>query len=366
MIQRLWAVLRKEFAHILRDPRTLLVVLAMPLAQLLLMANAVSLDVHSTPIAVVDLDHSPASRAFIRELSSSFFRMTEAPRTTVHLDRLFRGGAIDGIVVIPQHFERDLVSRPAVPVQVLVDGSDANTATLVTGFVNAVAERFSLRGAPGSGPPIALTTRLLYNPEGNTLFFIVPGLAGLILTLVSTLLTSLALVREKESGTLEQILVSPLSPLEIILGKVGPYFVLALADGLLILAAAVTLYQLPIRGSLPLLLVLMLPFVLAYLALGLLISSGVATQTAAVLVSLGGTMLPNLILSNLIFPIASMPRPLQLASLIVPGRYFLDIIRGVVIKGVGISDLIPQTVFLCAFSAVMLVISIKSFRERLG
>lgn len=363
MLKRIVAVIRKEFIHIFRDVRSLLVILALPILMLLLYGNMISLDPNAMSIGFVDLDKSQSSRQLIERFEGSgFFEIGAVSDSPADIESFLQRRVVKGVVVIPADFEKRLRRDPSIPIQLVADASDSNTASLVTNYVGAIALDASLEGFK---TPLEVRTRMLYNPDAKTMYFILPGIASIIMLLISALLPCLTLVKEKETGTLEQILVTPLSSAEIVLGKIAPYLLLAFLDGLLVLGSASLIYRMPFRGSLPLLLALCLLFVLSGLSLGLLISSRVKSQQVAIMGALALTMLPTMVLSGFMFPVESMPPFLQGVSHLIPVSYFLVIIRGILVKGIGFQYLVPPTLFLVGFTAFALLVSILSFKPRL-
>lgn len=365
MLKRMAAIIQKEFIHIFRDVRSLLVILALPILMLLLYGNMISLDPSAMSIGFVDLDHSQSSRQLVEQFKGSgFFKIHGVSDTPGNIESMLQSRAVKAVVVIPADFEKRLKRDPSIPVQLVADASDSNTASLITNYVGAIALNFSLDGT-SFRTPIDIRTRMLYNPDGKTMYYILPGIASIIMLLISALLPCLTLVREKESGTLEQILVTPLSSAEIVLGKIAPYLILAFLDGLLVLGSAYLIYRMPFRGSLALLLILCLLFILTGLSLGLAISSRVKSQQVAIMAALAGTMMPTMILSGFMFPVDSMPPFLQGVSHLIPASYFLIIIRGILVKGIGFEYLVFPTLYLVGFTLFILGISVLSFKPRL-
>ncbi|MFH1279190.1 MAG: ABC transporter permease [Candidatus Eisenbacteria bacterium] len=354
-------VLRKELIHIRRDPKTVAALFAIPVAMILLYGYALDLDVKDVEIAVADRSGSAESRDLIRRLTGSgVFRVVEEVARGDEADRLFRERMAKGVVVIPPRYGRD----EGEPVQLLVDGSDPNTANILIGYMSSVVSRVRLeRIAPGP-PPLSAEIRVLYNPEMESSRFMVPGLVAVILMMASALLTSVTIAREKETGSLEQLLVSPVGASAIVVGKVIPYVFLALLDGAVILVAGSLLFGVGIEGSIALLLLFALVYVFASLSLGVLISTVAGSQQVAMTVSLMVTMLPTVMLSGFIFNVSSMPAYLRAISRIIPATYFLKIIRGIVLKGSGIRELAEPASALLVIGALLLTASVVLFRRR--
>jgi ABC-2 type transport system permease protein len=332
------SIARKESNHILRDPRSLAVAIVMPIAMLLLYGYGISTELRDLPVGILDEDRSPASRDLVERMISSGFIM-DAGRLDSRdaIEPGFRKGRWRAVVAIGAGFSESLIRESVGRVQVLIDGSDATTAATVDNYLKAV---LALAGAPPgeSGEnlenlPLAGRARILFNPELESANFIVPGLAAIILVMIGALLTSIAVARERETGTMEQILTTPVGPREIIVGKVLPYLVIAYLDAALVVGAGRIVFGVPMNGSWIALAAYSLLYLLVALSLGLLISSLARTQRVAMMAALTATLLPTLLLSGFVFPRSSMPVPLQWLGQIVPATYYLTVIRGIMLKG---------------------------------
>jgi ABC-2 type transport system permease protein len=277
------------------------------------------------------------------------------------IEDLFKAEKARLALVIPSDFDRQLRSRTAIPLQFIIDASDANAAAFVKSYCTQVLAGYNESRGAGLPLPFEVRSAVLFNPHLKSSHFFVPGLMAMILMMISALLTSVAITREKETGTMEQILVSPVRPLEIVVGKVIPYVTLALLDALLILLVGLVVFHVPFRGSVALLLLLTTLYVLTALSLGLMISTFARSQQVAMMVAQVATILPTMMLSGLIFPIASMPKALQAVTYVVPARYYLLIVRGVMLKGSGASQLVAPTVFLAAVAVILLAVSVRRF-----
>jgi ABC-2 type transport system permease protein len=370
---------RKETFHVLRDRRTLLVLFGLPLVLMLLFGYALRNEVEDIATAVVDRSGDPASRQVLAALGGSpyFHIVGILPKTRVAEDWLQDGRARMVLTLEPDLEESLLRGSPAY--QILVDGSDPNTARTMVAYATRLVEGALLSesatlGAkgPAGAPhrrqaPIRLqgVVHMAFNPELNSAYLFVPGLMALVLTLVSALMTSVTITREKELGTMEVLLVSPLRPIQIIVGKVVPYLVLSLINVLLILGLARFAFGVPIRGSLALLIGESLLFTICALSLGVLVSTKASTQQAATTASMSSLMFPTILLSGFIFPLASMPQILQWLSHLVPARWFVEIVRGIMLKGLGLPELWLQTSILATMTLAVLAISLRSFRTRL-
>jgi len=360
-------VARKEFLHILRDPQTLAIVILMPVVMMFLYGYALNADIKDAKVAVEMPVPSAAGRALIARLdASSFF---SAPGTVaVSNDPLevFRDGGAVALIRLPPHLDADLRRPGGASLQILVDGSDPSTGNQVRSASEAAVRKI-LFDHIGMSPPEILDARstVLYNPEQRSALFFVPGLMAVILLMISALLTSIAIVREKETGTLGQLLITPLRPREIIAGKLLPYVVLACLDGLLILAVGFLAFGVRIAGSAGLLAGASLIYVFTALSIGLLISTLAKRQHHAMLMALGATMMPTIILSGFIFPVSGMPFGLQVVSHIIPASYYLQIVRGIILKGVGLRELWQPLLALTVEGLILFGISIRKFKVKL-
>lgn len=359
---------RKEVFHVLRDWRTLLILLVMPLVQVLLFGFAVRTDVRAIRVAIVDPTPGPATlRLVSRFAASDRFELVEVVPTMRHVEGKFADGAVRQAVVLPRDTDRLLAGPAPLVVQIVTDGSDPNMGSIMQGYSSAVVRRWHAESVPpGTGAVrIDVAGRMRFNPTLESVNLFVPGLIALVLTIISALMTAISITREKETGTMEMLLVSPLHPWEIVVGKVVPYVVLGFAAVLLILGAARTVFRVPLRGSLALLLAESLLYIVTALALGVLISTRAATQRTAMIAALAGLLMPTLMLSGFIFPLESLPRPLQLLSYVVPARWFLLIVRGIMVKGAGLAALWQETLILVGITTLLLVAGAKRLSLRL-
>jgi ABC-2 type transport system permease protein len=371
-------LLRKEAYHIRRDRRTLAVLIFMPVVQVVLFGSAIRTDVKDIRLAIVD----PAPDATTLELRSRFsatenFRVTALVPRVEDLEALFeRGRAQQAIVFEPRFAERLARGLPA-GLLIITDAAEPNTGSTAQSYALAVIQGYERELAAASartsaGPSggasnirIAATVRMRFNPTRESSNLFVPGLMAFILTVISALMTAISLTREKETGTLEALLVSPLRPWQIIVGKVAPYLVVGFVSVLLVIAEARLIFDVPLRGSLVLLLAEGVLFILVSLALGILISARTSSQRVAMMGAMIGTMLPTMLLSGFIFPLESMPLPLQIVANVVPARWFVEIARSIMLKGIGLTYLWQETLVLVAMATVLLTIATRSFSERL-
>ncbi len=362
MKKSLAAVFRKELIHIFRDKQSLFMVLTMPLMMLLLYGYAINLDMRGIEITVSDRSLSPRSGELIRHLEATeFFHVTVAGGGVSDVGDLFRSRRAQCVLEIPGDYADLLAAGKTAPLLLAIDASDPNGANFIGNYVARVV---SLSFGERQGL-FALEPRIFYNPDMRSAPFFVPGLIALILLLICALLTSIAIVREKETGSMEQLLVSPVRPWQIILGKVLPYTFLGFLDGLMILGAGRLLFRIPVEGSLLLVMAMMLIYVVTGLSLGMLVSTIASTQAVAMLATVSLTVLPSMLMSGFIFPVSSMPPLFQLVSRIIPATYFLEIIRGILLKGNSLADLYRPGGILLGLDGILILLSIRAFRIRL-
>ena len=362
--------IQKEFLHILRDRRTLVILFGMPVAQLILFGFAIRNEINDVRIAIVDLSRDVATQEISnRLLSSPYFDGIEYVSTDAGVEEAFRNGQIKEAIIFEPRFAQRLHRDGVAHVRIVADATDPNIANTVIAYTSAIFSDYVRDinvASTAQVPRITTEVRMRFNPELKSVFLFVPGLIALVLMLVCALMTSVTITREKEVGTMEVLLVSPLRPYQIILGKVLPYLVLSMFIVVAILGLARTVFGVPIRGSIVLLLAESLLFTTCALGLGILISTVTSTQQTATMISLAGLLLPTVILSGFIFPIASMPTPLQYVSHIIPAKWFLIVIRAIMIKGVGLEYVWKETLILVGMTFVLLVASVKKFDDRLG
>ena len=375
MHERIKHMLIKEFIQIFRDPRMRGVIFLMPIIQLFVFGYAVTTDVKHIPTMVYDLDNSVASRELVsRFTSSGYFELIGHAPHERRIRELMDRGDIGAAFQIDKGFEEDLLAGRPAQVQLIVDGADSNTAGIVLGYSSTIAGRFSteiessrvarMTGGAGKTGRVVLQTRAWFNENLESRNFYVPGVIAIIVMLITLMLTSMAVVREKEIGTMEQIMVSPITPLEFILGKTVPFALIGFADAVLITVLGVFWFGVPIRGSLLVLLVATGLYLVTTLATGLFISTVSQTQQQAMM-STFFFYLPAVLLSGFMFPIANMPRAIQWLTYLNPLRYFLVIIRGVFLKGVGPGILWPQMLALGVMGVVTLWLAAKRFHKTL-
>lgn len=352
----------------MRDRQTLTILLLLPLAMVVLFGFALRNDIDDVRIAIVDASPDPATIALRNRLSNNpRFRIITVARTADVVEPLFRRGDADLALVFPAAFGESLSRGTPTRLLLIGDASDPNTASMMAAYVNAVIASYAADiGANRQSVHIVPQFRMRYNPTLKSVNLFVPGLIALVLTLVTALMTTISLSREKERGTLEILLVSPLRPWQIIVGKVIPYLLLAFGNVITVLLAAWLVFHVPFRGSLVLLLSSSVLFAMVGLALGVLIAAITSSQRAAMLGALVVTMLPNTLLSGLIFPIASLPGWLQAVTFVVPARWFIVIARGVMLKGVGLPHLWKEHLVLAVMLVVLFTAAIRNFKARLA
>jgi ABC-2 type transport system permease protein len=374
-IRRLLSLIRKEFIQILRDPRTLAITFAMPVLQIFLLGYAATNDVRNVPLAVWDQDRSRASRELLDAYrAADYFHLDFEVDSETELRRLIDSGQARTGLIIPPDYSTRVASGKVAQVALVVDGSDPtiagtalSAATMIgqTKAQNLVVERAAARGqAAVTQMPVEVRTQVWYNPDLRSSYYMIPALIGLILMTLTVLLTSTSIVRERERGTIEQLIVTPLRSLELIVGKLTPYVLIALIDMVEILVAGVLMFGVPINGSLPLLLLLTGLFLVTTLGLGLFISTISNTQQEAMLTTFF-FLLPSIFLSGFLFPLAAMPWYLQAFSHLIPLRYFLIIVRGIIIKGVAIDTLWTEVIALSIFAVIIMGGAAARFRKRL-
>ena len=372
----LQGLLRKEFFHIRRDRRTATVLVALPVVQVLLFGSAIRTDVDDVRLAVVDPVHNNVTLALRHRFTAAgLFRIVAVVARTEDLDSLFQTGAAQQAIVFSHDFARDLGRGEPAQLLVITDATEPNTGSLLQAYAEAVVNQWARETGgvgvrPGPVGParsinIVPQVRVRFNPTRASSNLFVPGLMAFVLTIICALMTAISLTREKETGTMEALLVSPLRPWEIIAGKVMPYLVVGFASLLLVLVEARFVFAVPVRGSMLLLLAEGLLYVLVSLAFGILISARTSSQRVAMIGVFLITLLPNVLLSGFIFPVESMPALLRWISFIFPGRWFVVIARGIMLKGIGLEYLWRETLYIAVLATVLLAASVRSFRERL-
>jgi ABC-2 type transport system permease protein len=377
-MKALFGLLRKEVYHILRDRRTLVVIVALPVLQVIIFGYAIRTDVDHVRLAIVDPAPDSVTLAMRARFGAAgvFETVAVVPRIE-QLEELFRRGTAQGAVVFEAGFAERLARGLPAGLLIIADATEPNTGSIVSAYANAVVQGYEQEGEAAPRTPhlaplqprgpvrIVPSIRMRFNPTRESSNLFVPGLMAFVLTIISSLMTAISLTREKETGTMEALLVSPLRPWQIILGKVAPYLVVGFASVVGVILEARLVFHVPLRGSLPLLLAEGLLFILVSLSLGILISARTSSQRVAMLGALVGTMLPTMLLSGFIFPLESMPWPLRAISVVVPARWFVLVARSIMLKGVGLSYLWRPSLALLAMAVLLLAASTRAFHERL-
>jgi ABC-2 type transport system permease protein len=368
-MKRFIGFVKKEFLHIFRDYRTLIILFGIPAAQILIFGYAVSTDIKNAGIAFLDLSHDEVTMKLSDKIiSSGFFKKTETILNFNDIDKVFKKGKTKAVIVFENDFGRKLQNEGKASLSIITDGSEPNTATLITNYTSAIVNDFSADFSRTSSNNLILINpevKMIYNPGLKSHFMFVPGVITLILILISALMTSVTITREKEFGTMEVLLVSPLRPIQIILGKVIPYFILSFINVLLILLLSWLVFGLPIKGSIILLLAEAMLYILMSLTLGILISTVSKTMQQAIFISLIGIMLPTVLLSGFIYPIENMPKIYDYISSVLPPRYFIIIIKNIMIKGTGLLYVWKETLVLILMTTVFVGLSVRNFKIRL-
>ena len=359
---------RKEFLHVRRDARTLLILFAMPLMQILIFGFALTNEVKNTRIGILDFSKESASQTLVNQLSSSrYFDIAANYQSLPEAESGFRKGKIRMLVIFPSDFQEQLMHGNQGSVQLIADGTDPNVANTLINYASAIIRDYqqTLPGYQKIPYTIETELRMLYNPQLKGSYSFVPGVMAMVLLLVCAMMTSISIVRERELGTMEVILVSPIVPIRVIIAKMVPYFILSAVNIASILLLSVLVLDVPIKGSLLLLVSECLLFTLTSLSVGLMISTVAASQQIAMLISLMGMFLPTIMLSGFMFPIENMPIPLQIVSNIVPSKWFFIIVKNLMIKGVGFSHVWKETLVLIGMLVFLLLMSIRKFKIRL-
>ncbi len=358
----------KEFRHIFRDKRTMLILFGMPVIQLLLFGYAIRNEINEVKIAILDRSNDYQSQQLIDKLiSSDYFILVVRLNSDREIEDIFRSGRVKEVIVIEPQFTGRMLREGEGHIQIIADASDPNMAQMMIAYTSSIVQEYQiplnrLRTLPLTVVP---EIKMRYNPEMKSVYFFVPGIIVILLTLICALMTSITITREKELGTMEVLLASPLKPIQIITGKVIPYVFLSLINTTSILIIARYVFHVPFAGSYVLFYAEALLFIVTALSLGILISTVSRTQQIAMMISLAGLMLPMIMLSGFVFPVASMPWPLQWLSDIVPAKWFLTIVKGIMLKGVGFGYLWKETLILVGMTLFLLTLSAKKFKIRL-
>lgn len=368
-MKQLFSFIKKEFNHILRDRRTMLVLFGMPIVQLIIFGFAITTEVRNAKIAILDNSKDEITQRLITRIESTeYFQIEKTISNNNQIESAFKSGKIKLAIVFQPNFQNELLHTNRAQMQIISDATDPNQATTLANYVSAVVADFQNELIELNKIPYAIETeiRMLYNPQLKGAYTSVPGVMGLILLLVSAMMTSISVVRETELGTMEILLVSPMKPWLVIISKAIPYFLLSIVNVITILLLSTSLLDMPINGSLVLLFSVTILYILCALSLGLFISTVANSQLAAMLISLVGLMLPVVMLSGYAFPIANMPDVLQWLANLSPAKWFIIIIKNIMIKGVGMEGIWKETLVLIAMTLIFILVSIKRFKIRLA
>ena len=360
------AFVNKEFKHIFRDKRTLIILFGMPVVLVVLFGFAITTEINNAKIAIIDNAHDTYSQKLITKIASSgYFEIENQLSSYSQIEPAFKQGNIKLAIIIEDDFGKKLINNHHADIQIIADATDPNTANILTNYLQALFQSFALEEGILAQNNLRIESRMMYNPENKSVYMFVPGVMTIILMLISAMMTSITVAREKELGTMEILLVSPLKPLVIILGKIVPYLFLSMVNAMTILLLGLFVFDMPMHGSYILLFSEIVLFVLSSLILGLLISTISNSQQTAMLISLMGLMLPTILLSGFIFPISSMPLILQYISDVIPAKWFIIIIKSIMLKGVGLQAILVETGILILFSVILTLLTVKKFKIRL-
>jgi ABC-2 type transport system permease protein len=373
--RRVWAVARKEFIHVLRDRRSLAMAIAIPMLLLMLYGYALTLDVDNVPLAVWDQSESARSREFISRFQGSrYFSLRKYARNYRELEQAIDSGQILLALIVPRDFAGCIESGRPTSAQLIVDGSDSNTATLAVSYAEAVTLAYSQQiivgqiqrnGSRTPRPPLEFRPRVWFNADLESRNYIIPGLIAVIMMVIAAMLTSLTVAREWERGTMEQLISTPVKSRELILGKLLPYFCIGLLDVLLAVFLGEFLFRVPLRGSVALLFAMAAIFLAGAMSLGLLISIVTKSQLLANQLAMVMTFVPSLLLSGFVFAISNMPKPLQVITYVIPARYFVALLKAIYLKGVGLEIVAGEAALLTVFGAAMVLLANLKFEKKL-
>ena len=359
---------KKEFYHIIRDKRSLFILFGMPIAQILLFGFAITNEINNVNIAVLDQSNDATTKEIINKISASkHFSIVNFIQQESSIESIFKEGKVKAVLQFKNGFGSNLIKEKKTEVQILTDATDPNMANTVSNYIFSILKNYQqeLNKNVSINYQIGIQNRMVYNAELKSVYMFVPGVMTVLLMLVSAMMTSISITREKELGTMEILLVSPLKPIQVIIGKVFPYIFLSVINAIIIVILSIFVFNVPVKGSLLLLGLESILFIVTSLALGILISTISATQQTAMMISLMGLMLPTILLSGFIFPINSMPIALQVISNIIPAKWFVTIVKGIMLKGIGINYVLKETLILIVMSLLFIGVSIKRYKIRL-
>ncbi len=367
-MKQLVVFIRKEFKQVFRDPRTLLIMFGLPIVQIILFGFALTSEVKNIDIMISDNSKDVVTTQIVNKIkATNYFNVQEKTMGNPEIEKTFKKGKIQSVLVFPAAFNNDLTHDGRAQIQIITDGTDPNTAKTIVNYLTSLIAGYQQEAFPSAKLQYQITTepRMLYNEEDNGSMNFIPGVMALILMLVCTALTSVSIVKEKELGTMEILLVSPFKPVMVLIAKAVPYFILSLVNFTIILLLSVFLLHIDIKGSLLLLYVESALFILTCLSLGLLISNSTNAQQTALLISMMGMMLPTIIFTGFLFPLENMPWILRTISNVVPSKWYFIIVKSVMLKGLGFQYIWKETLILAVMTGVLLSIAIKRFKIRL-
>ncbi len=367
-MNQLISFIKKEFLHIFRDVRTMVILFGIPIAQLLIFGTVIKNEINDVSIAIYDQSKDETTQRITNKLlSSGYFTLDKYLEGTHDIEKIFKQGKIKEVIIFEPDFGELLVKEGKAKMQIIADASDPNIARLVVSYTKGIVNDFIRKEHPELQIPYQITpsVRMFFNENMKSVYMFVPGIMAMILMLISAMMTSISITREKEMGTMEILLVSPLKPLQIILGKVTPYLFLSIINAIVIILIGRFVFGVPINGSVLLLMAETILFILMALCLGILISTAAKDQMVAMFISMIALMLPTILLSGFIFPIDNMPVVLQWLSQIMPARWFIDIVRSIMLKGVGFGYIWQETLIILGMAVFFLMVSVKKFKIRL-
>jgi|TARA_R110002051_G_scaffold48308_2_gene95332 ABC-2 type transport system permease protein len=367
-MKRFVGFVKKEFYHIFRDRRSLFILFGMPIVQVMLFGFAITNEINNVDIAILDHSKDTSTKEIIEKISASkYFSVKDYLDNENEIETAFKKGKIKAVLNFEKDFSKKLQTENQATIQILTDATDPNTANTISNYTGAILQNYQELINKDVVTPYQINTQtqLFYNKELKSVFMFVPGVMTIILMLVSAMMTSISITREKELGTMEILLVSPLKPLQVIIGKVVPYIFLSVINAIVIILLSIFIFKMPIAGNYFLLAAETILFIINALSLGILISTVSVSQQTAMMISLMGLMLPVILLSGFIFPISSMPLPLQIISNIIPAKWFIIILKGIMLKGVGLAYLWKETLILIGMTLFFITISVKKYKTRL-
>lgn len=360
-------IIKKEFIHIFRDRLTLFLVLAIPILLVLLFGFTISTDIHHADISVLDLAEDSQSKALIEKITASgYFEVVSYPMSESEIDEDFKNKNVKLAIIIPSHFEEQLTNEKFVTLQIINDVSDLNVASILNNYIKAILHDFTLsyNKINEADVPIDLSIHMMYNPEANCVYMFVPGIITMIMIIITALMASISLSREMETGTMRMLLIAPVKKVHVVIGKVIPYMILSFISTIIIIIISLVVFHMPMNGSIGLLLLLCVVFMLTAASFGMTISALVNTQLDAMMITMMGLFLPTAFLSGFLFPIDNMPYIFQLMANIFPGKWFIIALKDVMIKGSGIGDIWSYLLILFGMAMVLIVVSLRRLDRR--